>query len=429
MPVQLFGTDISEKAIEKARAGFYPDGAVRDVSAERLARFFTKVEGGGYRINKSVRERCAFVKHDLASRSALLEARPGVLPQRSHLLRPGAAEAGARHVPLRAERARLSPARSRGEHRRRDESLSADRQGEQDLRQDRGQEHPPAGSSSRCHSGHAADRASRERRLRLDVVRRTESLLLDQYAPPGVIVNGRMEILHFRGRTGPYLEPAPGQPQHDLLKMARKGLVADLRIAISQAQEGRRPPCADQACASNRTAPRASVTWSWSQSRRRRSRERTCSPFSSKSRPRRSRRRRTAEGPRSERRLGGRAVRTSSASPSSKTSSRRPRSTSSRSSRSTSGPTRSSLSANEELVSSNEELQSLNEELQTAKEELQSTNEELSTLNEEMQTRNAELNSANSDLVNILGQRRSPDRHRRWQIAASAASRRRRGPS
>ena len=38
MPVQVFGTDISEKAIEKARAGFYPDGALRDVSAERLTR-------------------------------------------------------------------------------------------------------------------------------------------------------------------------------------------------------------------------------------------------------------------------------------------------------------------------------------------------------------------------------------------------------
>ena len=35
VPVQVFGTDISEKAIEKARAGFYPDGALRDVSAER----------------------------------------------------------------------------------------------------------------------------------------------------------------------------------------------------------------------------------------------------------------------------------------------------------------------------------------------------------------------------------------------------------
>ena len=94
-----------------------------------------------------------------------------------------------------------------------------------------------------------------ERRLALDLVRRTESLLLDQYAPPGVIVNGRMEILHFRGRTGPYLEPAPGRPQHDLLNMARKGLVADLRIGIEQ-REKDGPPSVDQACASNRTAPR-----------------------------------------------------------------------------------------------------------------------------------------------------------------------------
>ena len=70
-----------------------------------------------------------------------------------------------------------------------------------------------------------------------DVIRKTESVLLDQYAPPGVIVNGRMEILHFRGRTGPYLEPPPGQPLYDLFKMVRPGLVADLRIAISQARK------------------------------------------------------------------------------------------------------------------------------------------------------------------------------------------------
>ena len=125
VPVQLFGTDISEKAIEKARTGFYADGAIRDMSAERITRFFGKVDTGGYRIAKAVRERCAFVKHDLGDRSTVLEARPGVLPQRAHLLRPGATETGARHVPLRAERARLSPTRPRGEHHRWSESLSS----------------------------------------------------------------------------------------------------------------------------------------------------------------------------------------------------------------------------------------------------------------------------------------------------------------
>ena len=59
-------------------------------------------------------------------------------------------------------------------------------------------------------------------------------------------------------------------------------------------------------------------------------------------------------------------------------------------------------SANEEILSSNEELQSTNEELDTAKEELQSTNEELNTVNEELHGRNEELARINSDLMNLI---------------------------
>lgn len=59
-------------------------------------------------------------------------------------------------------------------------------------------------------------------------------------------------------------------------------------------------------------------------------------------------------------------------------------------------------SANEELQSANEELQSSNEELETSNEELQSTNEELTTVNEELQVKTNELATANTDLENIL---------------------------
>jgi two-component system CheB/CheR fusion protein len=59
-------------------------------------------------------------------------------------------------------------------------------------------------------------------------------------------------------------------------------------------------------------------------------------------------------------------------------------------------------SANEEIQSGNEELQSTNEELQTSKEELESANEELHTVNEEMQHRNDLLTQANNDLTNLL---------------------------
>jgi two-component system CheB/CheR fusion protein len=59
-------------------------------------------------------------------------------------------------------------------------------------------------------------------------------------------------------------------------------------------------------------------------------------------------------------------------------------------------------SANEEIQSGNEELQSTNEELQTSKEELESANEELNTVNEEIQHRNQQLAQLNNDLVNLL---------------------------
>lgn len=58
-------------------------------------------------------------------------------------------------------------------------------------------------------------------------------------------------------------------------------------------------------------------------------------------------------------------------------------------------------SVNEELQSSNEELQSTNEELETSNEELQSTNEELLTVNQEMEVKTDEIASLNSDLTNL----------------------------
>jgi two-component system CheB/CheR fusion protein len=63
----------------------------------------------------------------------------------------------------------------------------------------------------------------------------------------------------------------------------------------------------------------------------------------------------------------------------------------------------------EELKASNEELQAMNEEqrssaeeLETSKEELQSVNEELSTVNHELKARVEEVSRANSDLQNFL---------------------------
>ena len=63
-PVQIFASDISLPAIEKARSGRYLENISEDISPERLNRFFTKIEGG-YQIDKTLREMCVFTRHNL----------------------------------------------------------------------------------------------------------------------------------------------------------------------------------------------------------------------------------------------------------------------------------------------------------------------------------------------------------------------------
>src|SRR5262249_38784020 len=66
IPMQIFGTDVNEKCLDKARVGVYAKSVMQDVSKERLRRFFVETERG-YRVNKSVREVCVFARQNLAS--------------------------------------------------------------------------------------------------------------------------------------------------------------------------------------------------------------------------------------------------------------------------------------------------------------------------------------------------------------------------
>lgn len=64
--VHIFGTDVNEAHLDKARAGIYPNAIRKDVSAERLRRFFEPVKDG-FRVGKLIRDFCIFARHNLAS--------------------------------------------------------------------------------------------------------------------------------------------------------------------------------------------------------------------------------------------------------------------------------------------------------------------------------------------------------------------------
>jgi hypothetical protein len=71
----------------------------------------------------------------------------------------------------------------------------------------------------------------------------TEQALLQQIAPAAALVNGEGDILYLHGRTGAYLEPAPGEAGiNNIVKMARAGLQFELTASLHRAgvHEGER---------------------------------------------------------------------------------------------------------------------------------------------------------------------------------------------
>jgi two-component system CheB/CheR fusion protein len=213
----------------------------------------------------------------------------------------------------------------------------------------------------------------------------------------GVVVDENMTVLQFRGRTGPYLEPAPGLASLDLLKMLREGLLAEVRSAITRARVENTPARAERVPVKDADHFRLI----------------NVEVIPIKVPP---------SGVRCflvlfEEASPAQPARPASPAPAPDTvhhSALEQQVTQLQQELASSREYLQSLveehesaceelkSASEELLSANEELQSTNEELQTAKEETQSANEELATLNDELQHRNLELAQANNDLVNLL---------------------------
>ena len=72
---------------------------------------------------------------------------------------------------------------------------------------------------------------------KLELQREADRLVSKHYAPAGVIINDRMEVIQFRGHVSPYLKPVPGSAPFNILKMAREGLAAKLRSAVARARK------------------------------------------------------------------------------------------------------------------------------------------------------------------------------------------------
>jgi two-component system, chemotaxis family, CheB/CheR fusion protein len=393
-PLQIFGTDISDVAVDFARLGVYPASALAELSPERLRRFFTKADDS-YRVNKLVRDCCIFARQNVTkdppfSKLDLISCRNVLIYLGSALQRN---VVSVFHYALRPDGYLLLG---------NSETIGSFT----DLFDVVDREHKIYRKKASLSRVNVEFETSTPRKrvgtamednappYPVTMFREADRLLLQRFAPAGVIIDEAMDILQFRGHVSAFIEPASGTATFNVLKMAREGLLADLRSAIQAAKkdgvparhEGVRIRNNDGVLVVNiEVIPFLSSTQERLQL--------VVFEEAGAQKPAAKSKGKAKPGSKKDVRPSARLQRELEATRDYLQSIIEEQETMNEEMR----------SANDEIQSSNEELQSTNEELETAKEELQSSNEELTTLNEELENRNQELAQVNDDLINLLG--------------------------
>ena len=408
--LQIFATDLNPDAIDRARRGSYAGPLRGEVSAARLARFFTP-QGHGWRVTSEIREMVVFAPHDVGhdppfTRLDLISCRNlliyltaplqrRLMPLFHYSLRPGgllllgSSEAIGRFddlfetvdARLRLYRRRpMAPASaavpdfSLRPHPPRHGATAPGRPTA--MNQD-----PPARSPTAA----TAD-ASIPQTPPANLQSQADLTLLKHWAPVAVLVNERGDILYINGRTGRYLEPAAGKANWNVHVMARPGLRVALADALYRAGTEGQTVDAGELPLDDPDGPAEVHLHAQPLDAATGLDGMTLLVFRDlEHRPRRRRRR---GGSTDRRQLEAELQRAREEAQSLREEMR--------------ASQEELQAANEELQSTNEELQSTNEELTSSKEAVQSMNEELQSVNAELQAKLDDLALAHSDIRNLL---------------------------
>jgi two-component system CheB/CheR fusion protein len=393
--VQIFATDIDMDALDTARKGIYPESIGTDVSGERLNRFFIK-EQGVLKVKKELRDMVIFsiqniIKDPPFSRLDLVSCRnlmiymdsvlqKKIIPLFHYTLNPGGilflgtSESIGEYTDL------FQPINSKWKIFERKKQLAGTVTAY------------PAGIN---YGFQQRDEFDEKDKLPVmsEVQAMAERTILDEYAPAGVLINAKYEILHFVGKTDRYLVLPTGKPSFNILNMARADLKHPLTAALHKAvREKTNAFC--KRLRVNYNGAFCIVDISVKQMT-----GKGLPPgfmlviFEDKTPVKEADKKKTGALKvkkqdtalqRLEQELRSTREYLQATIEEMETSNEELKST------------------NEELQSVNEELQSTNEELETSKEELQSTNEELSTVNAELQNKVDEIFKTNDDMKNLL---------------------------
>ncbi|HKC37720.1 MAG TPA: chemotaxis protein CheB, partial [Chitinophagaceae bacterium] len=239
-PVQVFATDLNDKAVERARVGIYLKTALQNVSPARLEKFFIKINGQ-YQVIKAIREMIIYAPHNLLndppfsrmdiiscqnvmiyletnSQNKIMHAFYYALKSTGYLILGKSESPGA--------------ASDLFEQLDKDNKVFRKKSISTPVHLDfLNRPYNPATLNS------TEQRKPSEFPKEIDIEKETDKVLLKKFIPASVLVNKDLEILRFRGAVSKYLEPAAGKASLHLMKMIKEELVFELRSVINEAKK------------------------------------------------------------------------------------------------------------------------------------------------------------------------------------------------
>ncbi len=400
--VQIFASDLSEPAIEKARLGTYSTTELAGVSEKRIEKYFTK-SNGNFQLNRQIRDMCVFAAHNflkdppfgkidlISCRNVLIYFEPYLQKKalatfhyvlnKNGILLLGKSETTSGVPDLFSEAAKSDKIYSRKEASSKFVQV--------------------VNRSSELDYNEREKNEVREKKSP-DFQKTADEYMLKNYTPAGVVVNEAMDIVQYRGKTGPFLEQSSGKPSHNLMSLAVPGLAFELRNVLHKAKQGHEEirkenipiKLNDELHTVSIEAIRLPNTiepyflilfHDTSSEKNKQGSETEGSETDERSDTDKNLRIQQLEQELVDTREDMRNI-----------------------TEDQEVANEELQTANEELMSSSEELQSLNEELETSKEELQSTNEELVVLNQEMSSLNKQVETERNYSESIVANIREP---------------------
>jgi len=383
--VQFFGTDLTEKNIKRARMAVYSDKIEKNISKKRLNKFFDQTPQG-YKVVKYIREMCVFAKQDIACDPPFPKI--DLISCRNVLIYLDM-ELQERVIPLFHFSLNsngfllLGSSETMGQFSQFFEVVDnkVNLYSKRDMEVKPEYEFPynkQVNKFKKISGTHVNKLKSKINNLEL--ANQINNVLIETYAPPGVLIDKNMQILQFTGQAFSFLKPENGQASLKLTRMIGEGLMPDLYVLIEEAKK------------KNRKIKREEITFI--QDGVSKLIDITIIPVSER-----------------ESDLtyflilfeeNAKSVSTDSVSflfdkqEKDEVLKLRAEIKSTKESlraivEEKDEVNQSLWTSNEEVLSTNEELQSVNEEMEAAKEELEASNEELIALNEELQKKNIEL--------------------------------------